>query len=89
MMARDLDGRIAVVTGGSRGLGRAITLELSRRGAFVAINYQHNDAEAEKTLNLVEAGGDGPNSTGATSATPRPYARCSTRLPSNTARSAS
>jgi 3-oxoacyl-[acyl-carrier protein] reductase len=57
MMGRDLDGRIAVVTGGSRGLGRAITLELSRRGAFVAINYQRNDAEAEKTLHLVEAEG--------------------------------
>lgn len=55
-----LDGRIAVVTGGSRGLGRAIALELARRGAFVIVNYKRNRREAAKTLESIQAsGGDG------------------------------
>ncbi|HEX9282709.1 MAG TPA: 3-oxoacyl-ACP reductase FabG [Gemmatimonadales bacterium] len=55
-----LDGRIAVVTGGSRGLGRAMALELARRGAFVIVNYKRNRREAAKTLEAIQAaGGEG------------------------------
>ena len=36
-MMRELDGQVAVVTGGSRGIGRAIAIELSRAGARVAV----------------------------------------------------
>ena len=49
-MERDLENRVAVVTGASRGLGRAIALELARRGAFVTVNYNRNAKEAENTL---------------------------------------
>ena len=45
-----MTGKIAVVTGGSRGIGRAICLELARRGAKVAFSYAGNTAAAEDTL---------------------------------------
>lgn len=51
---------IALVTGGSRGIGRAICVKLASSGCYVLINYYHSPEEAEKTLQLVkEAGGDG------------------------------
>jgi len=42
-----LDGKKALVTGASRGIGHAIALELAKAGAKVALNYQSNDAKAE------------------------------------------
>lgn len=52
--------RYALVTGGSRGIGRAICIKLASMGYHVLINYVHNGNEAEKTLLMVrEAGGDG------------------------------
>lgn len=52
--------RYALVTGGSRGIGRAICIKLASMGYHVLINYVHNRNEAEKTLLMVrEAGGDG------------------------------
>ena len=45
-----MSGKTAVVTGGSRGIGRAICLELARRGANVVFSYAGNTAAAEKTL---------------------------------------
>jgi 3-oxoacyl-[acyl-carrier protein] reductase len=43
----DLSGRVALVTGGSRGIGAAIALALAEAGAAVAINYRERTAEAE------------------------------------------
>ena len=52
--------KYALVTGGSRGIGRAVCIKLSSMGYHVLINYVHNRNEAEKTLLMVrEAGGDG------------------------------
>jgi 3-oxoacyl-[acyl-carrier protein] reductase len=45
-----LAGRFALVTGGSRGLGRAICIGLARDGASVAFNYARSDADADATL---------------------------------------
>lgn len=52
--------KVALVTGGSRGIGRACCVKLATMGYYVLINYQSNEAEANKTLELVrENGGDG------------------------------
>ncbi len=52
--------RIAVVTGGSRGIGRGISLELARRGATVIVNYQKSaDAANEVVAAITAAGGQG------------------------------
>jgi enoyl-[acyl-carrier protein] reductase III len=48
------EGKIALVTGGSRGIGRAIALELARRGADVVINYFRNRTAAEETAHEIE-----------------------------------
>lgn len=52
--------KYALITGGSRGIGRAVSIKLAEMGYSVLINYQSNDKEAAKTLQLVrEKGGDG------------------------------
>jgi len=46
----DLTGKSALVTGGSRGIGRAIVLRLATQGADVAFTYKGNDVAAAETL---------------------------------------
>ncbi len=52
-----LDGKTALVTGGSRGIGRAVAVELARAGAFTCINYVRSEEAARETLKIVEDGG--------------------------------
>jgi len=52
--------KTALVTGGSRGIGRAVCLKLSAMGYYVVVNYHSNEDEANRTLALIrENGGDG------------------------------
>ncbi len=51
---------VAIVTGGSKGIGRAVGIELARNGSYVVITYKSDTQGAEKTLELIrEAGGEG------------------------------
>ena len=54
-----LEGKVAVVTGGSRDLGRAISIKLAKEGAKVCLNYFDNEGDANVTLDMIkEFGGE-------------------------------
>jgi 3-oxoacyl-[acyl-carrier protein] reductase len=55
----NLKGKTAIVTGGSRDIGRAISLKLAREGANVAVNWYDNEEDADSTLAEIEAEGRG------------------------------
>ena len=58
-MTAEVEGRIALVTGGSRGLGRAMALRLAQSGHRVAVNYSSNrDAAEEVVAKIVSDGGE-------------------------------
>ena len=56
-MTSSLEGKIALITGASRGLGRAIALELASQGADVIVNYRHAQASADAVVAAVEQQG--------------------------------
>ncbi|MBU3180233.1 SDR family oxidoreductase [Clostridium psychrophilum] len=49
-----LEGKVAIVTGASRGIGKGIAIQLAKAGACVVINYRSNDEEAEKTYQEIK-----------------------------------
>jgi NAD(P)-dependent dehydrogenase (short-subunit alcohol dehydrogenase family) len=54
---RPLEGKIGLITGGSRGIGRAIARELAQRGAAIAVNYRSNVSCAEQLRDEIREGG--------------------------------
>ncbi len=50
-----LNGKVAVVTGGSRDIGRAISIKLAREGAKVVVNYFNSEAAAQETLDEIKS----------------------------------
>lgn len=52
-----LEGKTAIVTGASRGIGRAIALELGKKGAYVVVNYNGSSEAAQETADAIQAAG--------------------------------
>ena len=56
-MGKEFEGKVTLVTGASRGIGKGIALKMASLGSKVAINYRSNDDEAAKVLSEIEQGG--------------------------------
>jgi len=54
---KKLEGKVAIVTGGSRDIGRAISVKLAKEGAKVCVNYCNNEQKAKETLEMIKAVG--------------------------------
>jgi len=56
-MASDFEGKVVLVTGGTRGIGKALALQLAEEGALLALNYMSRSSDAEQTVAEVEEHG--------------------------------
>ena len=76
-----LNGKVAVVTGASRGIGRAVAIRLAKEGAIVIINYNGSKERAEAVKSEIETAGGRARSGSAMCQTTAPVKRCSKRSP--------
>lgn len=53
----NLEGKVAIVTGGARDIGRAASVKLAAAGAKVCVNYLHNEEQANETIKIIKAAG--------------------------------
>ena len=53
----NITGKVAVITGASRGIGRATAIELAKRGTFVIVNYRGSEAAALETVAEIKSAG--------------------------------
>jgi len=53
----NIDGKVALITGSAKRIGRAVAIELARRGARIAVHYRSELSEAEQTLQMIRAAG--------------------------------
>jgi 3-oxoacyl-[acyl-carrier protein] reductase len=58
-MTETNQGKTAIITGGSKGIGRAVCLELAQRGYYIVVNYQRDTNGAEQTLAMIKDTGGG------------------------------
>lgn len=56
-MTNTLDGKVALITGGGRGIGAAVALRLAQDGADVALTFQHNQRRADDVVDRIKAAG--------------------------------
>jgi 3-oxoacyl-[acyl-carrier protein] reductase len=56
-MSKKLEGKVALVTGASKGIGAGIALRLASEGAAVAVNYNSSKAEADRVVAKIKEGG--------------------------------
>ena len=75
-----LAGKVAIVTGASRGIGRAIALRLSQEGASVVVNYARGADQAKDVVSAIEAAGGKALAVQADVAKPQKFAICSIAL---------
>lgn len=82
----DLSSRVALVTGGSRGIGRAILLSLAAAGAAVAVNYRERAREAAEVVEAIRSMGRRCTAVPADVSLRQPVADMMARIGANSAR---
>ena len=71
VLTASLHGKVALITGAGRGIGRGCAIELGRRGASVVVNYANSKESADEVVKLIEETGTGAFGSAVCIATPQ------------------